>query len=84
MLLLDKLSYSEELQVGDDDHSEETTSDKGRVGSCGPASEDLRKLVKRPVDTVSHGKDEDDLPPLIQVLPDVVVDLRNRCFIQYL
>ena len=72
------------LQVNDDDHSEETTSEKGRVGSCGPASEDLRKLVKRPVDTVSHGKDEDDLPPLIQVLPGVVVEVRNKCFIQHL
>ena len=62
------------LQVNDDDHSEEPTYEKSRVGSCDPASEDLRKLVKRPVDAVSHGKDEDDLPPLIQVLPGVVVD----------
>ena len=59
------------FQVNDDDHSEEPTCEKG---SCDTASQDLRKLVKRPVDALSHGKDEDDLPPLIQVLPGVVVD----------
>ena len=63
----DELSYSEVLQDDNDDPTEEPTSEKGRVGKHGPASEDLRKLAKRPVDSVSHGKDEDDLPPLIQV-----------------